>query len=134
MLEVQIERVTPVEPSERLARASAQSRGAAFWQNEIEFTNKIKPQSNRCGQLLRHAAQQRGHRPVAIAGAASILSILDAYAQISLIGKLKLTNCAPISGLLEIGLFCHPTCAWATALGSFNRISYEFETTNPSPP
>jgi hypothetical protein len=31
--------------------------------------------------------------------------LLDAFAQIRLFGKLKLTKCAPIPGLPEIGFF-----------------------------
>jgi hypothetical protein len=60
-------------------------------------------------------------------GAGSILRILDGLAQISLFGKLKLANCAPISGLLETGLFYaqvrHPACALQTT-SSFFRARF----------
>jgi hypothetical protein len=38
-------------------------------------------------------------------GGGLISNILDAPSQISLFGKLKLTNCAPIPGLPAIGFF-----------------------------
>jgi hypothetical protein len=63
--------------------------------------------------------------------------IVDLHAQISVLAKLKLTNCAPISGLLETGLFYaragQPAGAWETRAEFLARMSYEFESIRRSP-
>jgi hypothetical protein len=66
----------------------------------------------------------------------SIFSNLDAPSQISAFVKLKLTNCAPISGWLETGFFMRESAIGMlteNSAGPLLRTSYEFRSTSPSP-